>query len=63
MQVLGELTAGKLGLAPDAVEDSLPAGPSKAAAPQQQQQQEEEEGEDSDGSMEEMQNRLEALRS
>ena len=60
MQVLGELTAGKLGLAPDAVEDSLPAGPSKAAAPQQQQQ---EEGEDSDGSMEEMQNRLEALRS
>ena len=61
MQVLGELTAGKLGLAPDAVEDSLPAGPSKAAAPQQQQQ--EEEGEDSDGSMEEMQNRLEALRS
>lgn len=60
-KVLGELTAGKLGLAPDAVEDSLPAGPSKAAAPQQQQ--EEEEGEDSDGSMEEMQNRLEALRS
>ena len=58
--MLGELTAGKLGLAPDAVEDSLPAGPSKAAVPQQQQQ---EEGEDSDGSMEEMQNRLEALRS
>merc|ERR1712080_470845 len=52
-KVLFELTEGKLGLAPEAVRDTLPAAT----------QQEEEEEEEDPGALEEMQSRLEALRS
>merc|ERR1719447_698812 len=52
-KILNELTAGALGAAPDAVEDTLPA----AVEPQVE---EEEEAEDD---LEEMKSRLEALRS
>merc|ERR1719431_1096647 len=54
-KVLGELTAGKLGEAPEAVKDTLPALPTPAKA--------EPEEEEDDGELEDMQSRLEALRS
>merc|ERR1712212_478763 len=53
--ILFELTAGKLGDAPEAVKDTLPALPTPAKA--------EPEEEESDGELEDMQSRLEALRS
>ena len=55
-KIILELTTGKLGEAPTAVKDTLPApvaSPAKAT----------EESEESEGELEEMQNRLEALRS
>jgi len=52
-KVLFELTEGKLGQAPEAVKDTLPAG----------RQQVQEEEEEDPGALEEMQSRLEALRS
>merc|ERR1719425_158186 len=54
-KILFELTAGKLGDAPEAVKDTLPALPTPAKA--------EPEEEESDGELEDMQSRLEALRS
>jgi len=54
-KVLYELTAGKLGEAPAAVKDTLPA-PAPVAEPEAAE-------EDSEDDMEEMQNRLQALRS
>jgi len=56
-KILGELTAGKLGQAPDALKDTLPALPTVG---QDEPVELESEGEDD---MEEMQSRLEALRS
>merc|ERR1719244_1270503 len=53
-KILNELTAGALGAAPDAVKDTLPA----AVEPQA-----EEEEEEAENDIEEMQSRLEALRS
>lgn len=53
-KVLAELTAGALGAAPDAVTASLPAAPAAAR---------EEPEEEEDGELEEMQSRLQALRS
>jgi len=53
-KILFELTAGKLGEAPEAVEDTLPVPPAAKAEPEK---------EESDGEMEDMQSRLEALRS
>jgi len=54
-KVLFELTAGALGEAPDVMTETLPAGPSKV--------QEKEESEPEEEDMEEMQSRLQALRS
>jgi len=54
-KVLFELTAGQLGEAPDAVKDTLQAPPASTK--------EESEKEDSDEDLEEMQSRLQALRS
>ena len=54
-KILFELTAGKLGDAPEAVKDTLPALPTPAKA--------EPEEEEDDGELEDMQSRLEALRS
>jgi len=53
-KILFELTAGKLGEAPDAVKDTLPAPAAAKVEPEE---------EESDGELEEMQSRLEALRS
>ena len=51
-----ELTAGKLGEAPSAVKDTLPAAPAAASA-------EPEPEEESEDDMEDMRTRLEALKS
>ena len=56
-KVLFELTAGKLGEAPAALKDTLPAPAAAAASPGPAEAESEEED------MEEMQSRLEALRS
>lgn len=55
-KILGELTAGKLGQAPEAVKDTLPAMPVAG-------HEEPADEESDDGELEEMQSRLEALRS
>lgn len=59
-RIILELTTGKLKDAPSALADTLPAA--GAAAVQEEQVDEEEEG-DPEGELEEMQSRLEALRS
>jgi charged multivesicular body protein 3 len=55
-KIILELTTGKLGEAPTAVKDTLPAPVASSAKAT-------EESEESEGELEEMQNRLEALRS
>merc|ERR1719500_1854457 len=57
-KILFELTAGKLGEAPAALKDTLPAPAASVASPAVR-----EEAESEEEDMEEMQNRLEALRS
>jgi len=58
-KIILELTTGKLGEAPNAVKDTLPAPAAVPAAKANVTEEEEE----SEGELEEMQNRLEALRS
>jgi len=61
-KIILDLTTGKLGEAPNAVKDTLPA-PAAATAATAAKVTATEESEESEGELEEMQNRLEALRS